>query len=497
MNKTYMCIDLKSFYASVECVERGLDPIKTNLVVADASRTDKTICLAVTPALKKYGLSGRSRLFEVNAKVKEINKERLIKAKKFIGKSIYEEELEKNDKLSLDFIAAPPRMLLYMKYSTDIYNIYLKYIDKEDILVYSIDEVFMDITNYLNFYKLTPRELATKIIHDVYNTTGITATSGIGTNMYLAKVAMDIVAKHTEPDEFGVRIAELDEMSYRHTLWDHMPLTDFWRIGKGTKDRLNAHGMYTMGDICRCSINNENLLYKLFGVNAELVIDHAWGYEPCTIKDAKGHDSSTVSLSSGQVLHQPYTCSKARLIVKEMMELLSLQMVEKNYVTDQIVLTIGYDVDNLNDIKRMNMYDGEITKDYLGRLVPKPSHGTIRVDHKTSSTKTLIKYILELYDRIVIPVLLIRRINIAVCNLVDEDKVKDNKVYQQVDMFTLDYEIKQKEKEIQDEKSEHDLQKAMISIKNKYGKNAILKGMNLEEGGTTIERNGQVGGHKG
>ena len=499
MNRVYACIDLKSFYASVECVERNLNPLTTNLVVADNTRTEKTICLAVTPSLKQYGLSGRSRLFEVVQKVKEINKERSSKVNGcFTSKSYNDIELKNNPSLQLDYIAAPPRMKLYMKYSNDIYNVYLKYISEEDIYPYSIDEVFIDITNYLKMYNMKPKELITKIIQDVYKTTGITATGGIGSNMYLAKIAMDIEAKHVKENSEGVRIAELDEISYREKLWEHTPLTDFWRVGKGIAKKLEDNNMYTMGDIALCSINNENKLFKLFGVNAELLIDHAWGWEPCTLKDVKKYKPSSTSLSSGQVLHEPYDYKKTKLIVKEMTELLTLDMVEKHYVTDQIVLTIGYDTSNLENKKIIDKYNGEIKKDHYGRLVPKDAHGTIRLDHKTSSTTVIMKNIMKLYDKIINPILLTRRINIAVCNLVKEDKTDVITTYKQFDIFTnTEEENKQIEKDLENEKIERNIQRTILDIKNKYGKNAILKGMNLEEGATTIERNKQVGGHKG
>ena len=494
-----MCIDLKSFYASVECVERKLDPLTTNLVVADESRTDKTVCLAVTPSLKQYGIGGRARLYEVKQEVNKINKNRRSKIKhNFSGKSSNDVELKNNPNLELDFIVTPPRMKYYMKYSTQIYQIYLKYLAPEDIYVYSIDEVFCDITNYLNMYKMSPRKLVTTIIQDVYNTTGITATAGIGTNMYLAKIAMDIVAKHVKANEQGVRIAGLDEITYRKKLWNHKPLTDFWRVGKGIAAKLEKNNMLTMGDVAEMSINNENLLYKLFGKNAELLIDHAWGWEPCTIEDVRGYKPTTPSLSSGQVLHEPYDYNKTRLIVMEMAELLTLDMVEKHYVTDQIVLTIGYDIENLTNSKIRELYDGEITKDFYGREVPKHAHGTIRLDHKTSSTKVITKELMKLYKRIVNPLLLTRRVNIAVCNLEYEDKADKKTIYQQFDLFTdIEQESKKYEQDLKDEKEERKIQKAILEIKNKYGKNSILKGMNLMDGGTTIERNGQVGGHKG
>lgn len=494
MNKIYVSIDLKSFYASVECRERNLDPNTTNLVVADESRTSKTICLAVSPSLKKYGIPGRVRLYEVIQKVNQINFERRRKigGNKFIGKSYDEIELRKDPKLELDYIIAEPRMSFYMRYSTKIYNIYLKYFSEEDIYVYSVDEIFCDITNYLKMYKTNARELVTKVIQDVYETTGITATAGIGTNLYLCKVAMDIVAKHVKPDKNGVRIAWLDEMTYRKYLWTHTPITDFWRVGKGYQKRLEKNGIYTMGDVAKTSIKNEELLYKLFGVNAELLIDHSWGYEPCTIKDIKKYKPESNSLSSGQVLHCPYNAEKTKLIVKEMTELLALELVEKKLVTDQLVLTIGYDVENLKNDEIRKLYKGEITEDRYGRKVPKHAHGTINLEEKTASTKKLMEAVEKLYDRIINDKLLTRRINLTANKVVKEGKKQAE--FEQMDLFTNYNEIKQKE--IKDEK-EKNLQYVMIDIKKKYGKNAILKGMNLVEGGTTIERNGQVGGHKG
>ena len=499
MNRVYACIDLKSFYASVECVERGLNPITTNLVVADSSRTEKTICLAVTPALKQYGLSGRSRLFEVIQKVREINNERKRKFYgKFIGKSYNDIELKNNKKLELDFIAAPPRMKYYMKYSTNIYNIYLKFLSQEDIYVYSIDEVFCDLTSYLKFYKMSPEEIITMMVKEVYNETGITATAGIGTNLYLAKIAMDIVAKHVEPNNDGVRIAYLDEMEYRKKLWNHKPLTDFWRIGKGITSTLNNNRIYSMGDIAKVSIENEDLLYKLFGVNAELLIDHAWGYEPCTMKDIKNYKPINNSLSSGQVLQEPYNYKKTKLVVMEMIELLVLEMFEKHYVTDQIVLTIGYDSENLTNIKIKKLYNGSIQKDYYGRNVPKNAHGTIRIDHFTSSVSTISKSVMDLFDKIVNPILLVRRINISVCNLINENSAKKKIIYKQFDIFSdTENDSIEKEIELEKEKNEVKVQQAILNIKNKYGKNSILKGMNLENGATTISRNKQVGGHRG
>ena len=494
MNRIYACIDLKSFYASVECRERNLDPLTTNLVVADITRTEKTICLAVSPSLKSYGIPGRARLFEVNQKLKEVNKERRKNTYqyKFTGKSYNYIELNKNKNLEVSYIIAPPRMSYYIKYSTDIYNIYLKYLDPEDIYVYSIDEVFCDITNYLKYNKSKPKEFITKIIKDVYDTTGITATAGIGTNMYLAKVAMDIVAKHTKANEFGVRIASLDEKNYRKYLWNYRPLTAFWRVGKGNAKKLEENKMYTMGDIARCSINNENLLYKLFGVNAELLIDHAWGYEPCTIKDIKSYKPTNHSISSGQVLHCAYDYKKTKLIIKEMADLLSLDLVSKNFVTNQLVLTIGYDIDNLKN----NEYIGEITIDHYGRKIPKHSHGTINLEHYTSSSKIIIENMVRLYDKIVNKNLLIKRINMSVVTT-DENVAKKTIKYHQIDLFTnYEDEEEKKRKETIQEDEENKLQHIIIDIKNKYGKNAILKGMNIEEGGTTIDRNNQIGGHR-
>lgn len=492
----YAAIDLKSFYASVECQERGLNPITTNLVVADSSRTEKTICLAVSPSLKAYGIPGRARLFEVLQKVKEVNIDRKRKApnQTFTGSSYDDIALKKNPDLELSYIVAPPRMSHYMKCSTNIYNVYLKWFSPEDIYVYSIDEVFIDITHYLKAYNMKARELITKVIQDVYETTGITATAGIGTNLYLCKVAMDIVAKHVEPNRNGVRIAGLDEMTYRKLLWDHRPITDFWRVGKGYSKKLEEHRIYTMGDIARVSIQNEELLYKLFGINAELLIDHAWGWEPVTIKQIKAYKPTTNSISSGQVLHCPYNFEQTKLIVKEMTELLTLDLVEKNLVTNQIVLTVGYDIENLTDPYISNSYNGEITIDRYGRKIPKHAHGTINLDHKTSSTKIIMEATMKLYERIMNKKLLVRRINITANNVVDEETAKQEKTFEQIDLFTNYQEKVEKRKE---EQTEKELQKAMIDIKKKYGKNAILKGMNLQEGGTTIERNGQIGGHKG
>ena len=494
-DKVYIAIDLKSFYASVECQERGLNPITTNLVVADSSRTEKTVCLAVSPSLKQYGIPGRARLFEVIQKVNEINAQRKINAPghKFTCSSYDDIALKKNNDLELSYIIAPPRMSYYMEYSTRIYNIYLKWFSADDIYVYSIDEVFIDVTHYLQTYKITPRELVTKVIKNVYDETGITATAGIGTNLYLCKVAMDIVAKHITPDKNGVRIAGLDEMTYRKYLWNHRPLTDFWRVGKGISRKLEKNGIFTMGDVARTSEKNEELLYKLFGINAELLIDHAWGYEPCTIESIKAYKPVTNSISSGQVLHCPYNYEDTKLIVKEMTELLTLDLVKKNLITSKMVLTIGYDIENLTNPEISKSYFGEITVDQYGRKVPKAAHGTINIDHKTSSTKIITDYVMNLYESIINKKLLVRRINITAEDVVNEDDYKNNKKFEQIDLF-IDYnEIEKQQKK---EKLEKELQKAVLDIKTKYGKNAVLKGMNFIEGGTTIERNGQIGGHK-
>lgn len=486
--KTYLAIDLKSFYASVECADRGLDPMTTNLVVADESRTEKTICLAVSPSLKAYGIGGRARLFEVVQRVRDINKQRKLKCKGFLlGESYDDNELKMDGSLAVSYIVAPPRMAHYMEISSQIYNIYLRYIAPEDIHVYSIDEVFIDATGYLKTYDLTPRELAMKLIKDVLNETGITATAGIGTNMYLAKIAMDIVAKHIPADENGVRIAELDEMSYRKQLWGHRPLTDFWRVGHGYAKKLEAHYMFTMGDIAECSIRNEDLLYKLFGVNAELLIDHAWGWEPCTIADVKAYKPESNSISSGQVLQCPYSFEKGRLIVREMTDLLVLDLVDKGLVTDQMVLTVGYDHEGVPA-----NYKGTVSTDRYGRKIPKSAHGSINLGKFTSSTKIILDKVTELYDSIVDKDLLVRRMYVVANHVITEQSAQ-KEVYEQLDLFT-DYEALEKQKaQLAEEK---ELQKAMIKIKKKYGKNAILKGMNFEEGATTIQRNGQVGGHK-
>jgi DNA polymerase V len=496
--RTYIAIDLKSFYASVECVQRGLDPMTTNLVVADASRTEKTICLAVSPSLKAYGIPGRARLFEVVEKVKEINVRRRWEApgRKLVGSSTDDPTLKAHPELALDYLVAPPQMARYMEFSTQIYQIYLKYVAPEDIHIYSIDEVFMDVTNYLDTYHQTPRQLAETMIHDVLQATGITATAGIGTNLYLCKVAMDIEAKHIPPDANGVRIAQLDEESYRRSLWEHRPLTDFWRVGRGYAEKLAHYGMYTMGDVARCSLENEGLLYRLFGVNAQLLIDHAWGWEPCTIAAIKAYRPSSNSISSGQVLQCPYSWEKTKLIVREMTELLVLDLVDKGLVTDQMVLTIGYDIENLSAQNR-SRYQGEITTDHYGRQVPKHAHGTANLDGYTSSTKKIMEAVMALFDRIVDPNLLTRRVNLTANHVVPEGEAPKEAPLQQLDLFT-DYAAlaSQQQAEEADGAKERRMQEAMLSIKKKFGKNAILKGMNLQEGATTMERNRQIGGHK-
>lgn len=500
--KIYIAIDLKSFYASVECVERGRDALTTNLVVADASRTEKTICLAVSPSLKEYGIPGRARLFEVVAKVKQVNAQRrnAIKEHSFTGSSDDSIALKKNKTLALDYIVAKPRMALYMQYSTRIYQIYLKYISEEDMHVYSVDEVFLDVTDYLKAYEMTARQLTQKIIQDIYDTTGITATAGIGSNLYLCKIAMDIMAKHEKPDENGVRIAELDELTYRKNLWSHTPITDFWRVGRGYARKLERCGIFTMGDIARCSIGkdgdfyNEELLYKMFGVNAELLIDHAWGYEPCTIAEIKSYTPENNSLGSGQVLKSPYPYEKAKLIVREMAELLVLDLVEKRLATNQMVLTVGYDIENLKD--KENAYQGEITTDRYGRKIPKHAHGTANLGLYTTSTQKIIAAVMELFDRIIDPTLFVRRVTLTANHVIAESKVQKEQEFEQLDLFSMLQEKEQNEKEKEQLEKERKMQEAIIELKHKFGKNAILKGMNLQEGGTTIERNGQIGGHK-
>ena len=498
--KVYIAIDLKSFYASCECVQRGLDPLTTNLVVADSSKTEKTICLAVSPSLKSIGISGRARLFEVISKVCEHNEIRRIKSpnKKLKGESYDYNQLQSNPNIALSYIIALPRMALYMKYSIEIYKIYLKYVSHDDIHVYSIDEVFIDATHYLKLYKMSPRDFAMTIIKDILKQTGITATVGIGTNMYLAKIAMDIDAKHIAPDKDGVRIAQLNEQSYRERLWSHRPLTDFWRIGKGYSKKLEANGLYTMGDIARCSINNEALLYKLFGINAELLIDHAWGWEPCTIKDIKSYVPQSSSISTGQVLQSPYPWEKARLIVKEMVDLLAIELVDKQIVTNQVVLDIGYDIENLKNPQIASIYEGEISEDRYGRKVPKYAHGTENLKRYTSSSKLISQAFLKLFDRITDKRFTVRRITVTACRVLPEAEIENHDFQiEQLDIFT-DYNalLNETEKEKKELEKERKQQEAILKIRKKYGKNALLKGMNYSEGATTKERNKQIGGHK-
>ncbi len=494
--KKYIAIDLKSFYASVECIDRGLDPMDVNLVVADPSRTEKTICLAVSPALKSFGVPGRPRLFEVNEIVRELNGTRRYKApgRKFTQKSVYASEINSDPAVEIDFLVAPPRMSKYMQISNTIYGIYLKYIAPEDIHVYSVDEVFIDATDYLETYKMSAKELAMTMIKDVLSETGITATAGIGTNLYLCKIAMDIDAKHAQPDENGVRMSELDETEYRRRLWDHRPLTDFWRIGRGYASKLEGMGLYTMGEIARFSLYRADRLYKAFGINAELLIDHAWGVETAEMKDIKSYRSENNSISQGQVLQQPYSFDKAELVIREMTDMLVLDLVEKRIVTDQMVLTVGYDIDNL---KKGSSFEGNIETDRYGRKVPKQAHGSINLSGFTSSSKLIIKAVSELFERIVDKNLLVRRMYIVANHVKYEAEAKSEPDFEQMNLFT-DYEALEKQRA--EEKNmlakERKQQEAIISIKRRYGKNAILKGMNLEEGATAVERNKQVGGHK-
>lgn len=486
-------------------MERGLDPMTTNLVVADASRTEKTICLAVSPSLKDCGISGRARLFEAVQQVQRVNAMRRRQAPggRFTGESYDSEELKAHPELALSYIVAPPRMAYYIEHSNRIYQVYLKYIAPEDIHVYSIDEVFIDLTSYLPSASCTAYEFAKKMIRDVLRTTGITATAGIGTNMYLAKVAMDIMAKRIAPDEDGVRIAYLDELTYRKQLWDHRPLTDFWRVGKGYRKKLEENGLFTMGDVARCSMGgpgdfyNEDLLYRLFGINAELLIDHAWGWEPCTMAEVKRYRPESNSIGSGQVLQEAYDADMARLVVREMVDLLVLDLVDKHLVTDQIVLTVGYDRENLTDPKRRKAYTGPIASDSYGRPVPKHAHGTVNLEKQSSSTKQITEAALRLYDRIINPDLLIRRINISANHVVLESSVVKKEWIEQLDLFT-DYEAleKKREEEKAELEKERKMQEAVLSIKKKFGKNAILKGMNLQEGATSKERNQLIGGHR-
>lgn len=497
--RTYIAIDLKSFYASVECVERGLNPLTTNLVVADASRTEKTICLAVSPSLKKYGISGRARLFEVIQHVAQVNNERRIRlaGKSFTGKSVSDDELNSNPDLELDYIIAMPRMAHYIKYSTRIYEIYLKYVSENDIHVYSIDEVFMDVTNYLEYYKMSAHQLAMTIIREVLGQTGITATAGIGTNMYLCKIAMDIVAKHIPADKDGVRIAELDEMTYRRKLWDHQPLTDFWRVGRGIAQKLEKYGIRTMGQIARYSIDREELFYRLFGVNAELLIDHAWGWEPCTIDMVKAYRPENNSLCNGQVLSHAYDYKKARIVLMEMADAASLDLLDKHLVTDQLVLTVGYDTSSMADPYIMKAYQGEIKTDRYGRKVPKHAHGTANLKHFTSSSSIISKTATELYDRIVDHNLMIRRLSLTTNHVINEKQAQIKTKPVELDLFTDNEQAdRERQKENNRLKKERRIQKTLLEIKKKYGKNTILKGLNFEDGATARLRNNQIGGHK-
>lgn len=499
MERTYVAIDLKSYYASVECTQRSLNPMTTNLVVADSDRTEKTICLAITPSLKAYGIGGRARLFEVVELVKKINLERRKKAPnhEFSGSSCDSLELAKHPELAFDYIIAKPQMALYKQISVDIYRIYLKYVSPDDIYPYSVDEVFIDITGYLSASGKTAREFTMTMILDVLAATGITATAGIGTNMFLCKVAMDIMAKHIEPDKNGVRIAELDEMTYRKKFWGHKPLTDFWRIGRGYADKLKKNGLYTMGDIARCSVYNEDKLYKLFGVNAELLIDHAWGWEPCTVEAVKKYKSQSNSTSSGQVLQCPYTNEKAALVVREMAELSVLDLVEKELVTDQIVIDVGYDIENLRDPEIKSHYRGAVVTDYYGRKVPKPAHGTGNIGRYTSSTKLITDTALSLFERITDKDLLIRRITFTANHLIGENEIPQDDGCEQMTLFT-DYEALDREKKEEQRLLEREkcIQHTVLDIKKKFGKNAIIKGHDLEDGATTLDRNSRIGGHK-
>ncbi|MCR4781772.1 MAG: DNA methylase [Lachnospiraceae bacterium] len=498
-NRSYIAIDLKSFYASVECYDRGLDPLNTNLVVADVSRTEKTICLAVSPSLKSFGISGRARLFEVVSRVKEINNERKYrnKGKLFSDKSYFYDELMADNSLELDYIAAPPRMQRYEDVSSKVYSIYLRYVAPEDMHVYSVDEVFLDVTDYLNTYQMSAHELAIKMIREVLNETGITATAGVATNMYLCKVAMDIVAKHMKADADGVRIAELDEEGYRNILWNHRPLTDFWRVGKGIAKRLEKNGMFTMGDIARRAIEDEDYLYKMFGVNAEYLIDHAFGREETLIKDIKSYKPKANSFSSGQVLSEPYSYEKARIIVREMADIVSLDLVKKRVVTDQLVLDISYDRESLNDSTVRKHIGNSVVVDHYGRAVPKPAHGSINLARYTSSTRLITDAILELYDRICDKKLLVRKLNITTNHIILEKDIPKKEEFEQLSLFS-DVEEVERERKAEEEEliRERKAQEAVIEMKKRFGKNAIFKGTDLQEGATTIERNQQIGGHK-
>lgn len=498
--RTYAAIDLKSFYASVECMERNLDPLTTNLVVADQSRTEKTICLAVSPSLKALGIPGRARLFEVVEKVAVANARRKEAApgRRLEGSSIQAPELAADPKLAIDYLVAPPRMATYLTRSAQVYQVYLKYIAPEDIHVYSIDEVFLDLTAYLDTYHMTARQLVMTMILDVLQTTGITATAGIAPNLYLCKIAMDIEAKHIQPDQNGVRIAVLDELSYRKKLWSHRPLTDFWRVGKGIAAKLEANGLYTMGDIARCSLGgpreyrNEELLYQLFGVNAELLIDHAWGVEPCTIADIKAYKPENSSIAAGQVLQDPYSFQKARLVMREMGEAIALDLVERGMVCDQLTVTVGYDRENLLDPGRRERYHGPITRDPYGREIPKHAHGTANLGGYTASTQRILEAILPLFDRIVKPGLLVRRLNLSANHMIREEDIPQAET-EQLSLFT---DRAAEQKQAQADRRERQLQETMVRIRQKHGKNAILKGCDLQEGATAMERNRQIGGHK-
>lgn len=498
-NRTYIAIDLKSFYASVECQDRKLNPLTANLVVADLSRTSKTICLAVSPSLKKLGIPGRPRLFEVKQKIAELNRNRLsnLKTKTFTNEDWNSDVLEQHPDYKITYVIAKPRMAKYLEYSARIHQIYLRYIAAEDIHVYSIDEVMMDVTEYLRTYQMSARQLAQKMIQDVLKETGITATAGIGTNLYLAKVAMDIIAKYLPADEYGVRIGELDELSYRKQLWNHRPLTDFWRIGRGYANKLEKNGMYTMGDVARCSIgsddamHNEELLYKLFGINAELLIDHAWGYESCTMDAIKHYQPTNHSFSSGQVLVRGYTFTEAKLIAKEMADQLTLDLVAKGMTTKQIGIMIGYDTDCLKNISD-SIDSMDLARDWYGRVVPKPVNGSIRLTHHTSSTKLILKAVGELYDKLVNHNMLVRRVNITFMSILSSQEAKKRTEAIQLNLFMSDHDEVMEE---EDDK-EYELQKAILSIKNKFGKNKLVKGRDLQEEATMMERNNQIGGHK-
>ncbi len=500
-DRQYIAIDLKSFYASVECVARGLDPLTTNLVVADEGRTEKTICLAVTPALKAWGISGRARLFEVVERIRQVNAERRANApgRRLTGQSHDDRELQADPSLAVTYLVAPPRMATYMEISTKVYNVYLKYIAPEDIHTYSVDEVFIDATHYLKTYRCTAHELAMTMIRDVLSTTGITATAGIGTNLYLAKIAMDIMAKKMPADCDGVRIAALDEQTYRETLWEHRPLTSFWRVGQGIASKLEAHGMHTMGDVALCSVRNEELLYKLFGVNAELLIDHAWGWEPCLLSDIKAYKPRTSSLSSGQVLTCPYPVEKARIVIHEMIDSLSLELVDKRLVCDQIVLDVGYDIENLASAASAARYEGEVITDRYGRKVPKYAHGSANLGGHTSSTRRMTEAMLALFDRIVDPRLTVRRMTVTAAGVLPEAEAPDPTagVGEQLDLFT-DYAALEAERDAEREalRKERARQETIIALRKRYGKNAILRGLSYEEGATARDRNRTIGGHK-